>query len=109
MTIIPFHTINNLFKANKRIRSIEKYKKAQDEKRTIKVVENNNIVLIHEWIQDRYQIVAGKADTLFDKLLDEDDDYLDAYLMNHVNFIPSTQLLDQLIGVFYTRKLYQTR
>lgn len=65
--------------------------------------------MIHEWIQDRYQIVAGKAETLFDKLLDEDDDYLDAYLMNHVNFIPSAQLLDQLIGVFYTQKLYQTR
>ncbi|CEG78247.1 hypothetical protein RMATCC62417_12883 [Rhizopus microsporus] len=109
MKIITFYTINNLFKANKRIRSIEKYKKAHDEKRTIKVVENNNVVLIHEWVQDRYQIVAGKADTLFDKLLDEDDDYLDAYLMNHANFIPSTQLLDQLIGVFYTRKLYQTR
>ncbi|CEI87290.1 hypothetical protein RMCBS344292_01707 [Rhizopus microsporus] len=105
--LLKIHKKEN--EANKRIRSIEKYKKTQDEKRTIKVVENNNVVLIHEWIQDRYQIVAGKAETLFDKLLDEDDDYLDAYLMNHVNFIPSAQLLDQLIGVFYTQKLYQTR
>lgn len=77
--------------------------------KTIEVIENDATVLIFEWIQDKYQIVAGKEEILFDKLFrDQDDDYLNTYLMNHSSFISSTQLLKRLIQSFYT-SIHQSR
>lgn len=86
----------------------KKIKRANNSK-TVAIIENDATVLIFEWIHDKYQIVAGKEEILFDNLLrDQDDDYLDTYLMNHSSFISSTQLLNRLIQSFYT-SMHQSR
>ncbi|KAG1593042.1 hypothetical protein G6F47_000435 [Rhizopus delemar] len=95
-------------KENHSMNMNKKIKRANNSK-TVAIIENDATVLIFEWIHDKYQIVAGKEEILFDNLLrDQDDDYLDTYLMNHSSFISSTQLLNRLIQSFYT-SMHQSR
>ncbi|KAG1472044.1 hypothetical protein G6F56_001776 [Rhizopus delemar] len=78
-------------------------------KENVRVVENDQTILVLGWTEDRYQIIAGKREALFEKLMEEEENYVDVYLMNHTNFISSTKLLNQLIQVFYTQCALQTR
>lgn len=96
-----YYTYVNTCKKNRKTKSIKK--------NPIKIVKDNKLTLILEWIENKYQITAGRKEALFDRLIKEDDqDYLDTFLMNHTSFISSLDLLNQLSRVFCT-PIYQSR
>ncbi|ORX49431.1 ras GEF [Hesseltinella vesiculosa] len=66
--------------------------------------ENGQEVLLMERIDGRFQVLAGTVDKLFVKLADEtvqDFDYVDAYILNHTEFITSDEFLENLMARFY--------
>lgn len=70
----------------------------------LKVTENGQVVLLFEMMDGKLQPIAGTQEKLFERLADEtaqDMDYVDTYLMNHVEFTSSMDLLNFLINRFH--------
>lgn len=66
--------------------------------------ENGQDVLVLEMVSSKLQVVAGTLDKLFIKLADEssqDFDYVDTYILSHLFFTDSTELLENLMARFH--------
>ncbi|KAI8377417.1 uncharacterized protein BYT42DRAFT_570279 [Radiomyces spectabilis] len=68
------------------------------------VSENGEDVLLMEMGSSKLFVVAGTSAKLLAKLADEtaeDLDYIDTFLLNHHFFMPSTQLINDLVARFH--------
>ena len=69
------------------------------------VSENGNDVLVMEMVQsNKLQVMAGTLERLFLKLADEtcqDLDYVDTYILSHLFFTESLELLENLMARFH--------
>ncbi|ORY99422.1 ras guanine nucleotide exchange factor domain-containing protein [Syncephalastrum racemosum] len=72
--------------------------------RILHVSENGCDVMVMEMVSGRLHVVAGTAEKLFLKLADEttqDLDFVDTYILCHVQFTTSMALLEDLIARFH--------
>lgn len=83
--------------------TLKKIKKS-DSGKLLKVTENGNVVLLFVMMDGKLQAIAGTAEKIFERLADEtaqDEEYIDTYLMNHAQFVPSIDLMNSLINRFH--------
>lgn len=75
----------------------------------VHVSENGQDVLVMEMIQaNKLQVMAGTLERLFMKLADEtcqDLDYVDTYILSHLFFTDSFELLENLMARFHLEAL----
>ncbi|KAI8085828.1 ras guanine nucleotide exchange factor domain-containing protein [Gilbertella persicaria] len=72
------------------------------------ISENGQDVLVMEIASKRLQVVAGTLEKLFIKLADEsaqDFDYIDTYILCHLFFTDSLELLENLMARFHLEAL----
>jgi hypothetical protein len=68
------------------------------------ISENGQDVLVLEMISSKLHVVAGTLERLFIKLADEssqDFDYVDTYILSHLFFSDSFELLENLMARFH--------
>lgn len=88
---------------------LRKVKEKGKEGSILHVSENGEDVLVMEMIQsNKLQVLAGTLERLFMKLADEsfqDLDYVDTYILSHLFFTDSFELLENLMARFHLEAL----
>ncbi|KAL7327455.1 hypothetical protein PS15p_205881 [Mucor circinelloides] len=72
------------------------------------ISEDGQDVLIMEMVSNKLQVLAGTLERLFMKLADEtcqDLDYVDTYILSHLFFTDSFELLENLMARFHLEAL----
>lgn len=88
---------------------LKKVKEKGKEGSILHVSENGEDVLVMEMVQsNKLQVLAGTLERLFMKLADEscqDLDYVDTYILSHLFFTDSFELLENLMARFHLEAL----
>ncbi|KAI7889925.1 ras guanine nucleotide exchange factor domain-containing protein [Mucor mucedo] len=88
---------------------LRKVKEKGKEGSILHVSENGEDVLVMEMVQsNKLQVLAGTLERLFMKLADEssqDLDYVDTYILSHLFFTDSIELLENLMARFHLEAL----
>lgn len=72
------------------------------------ISEDGQDVLVMEMVSNKLQVLAGTLERLFMKLADEtcqDLDYVDTYILSHLFFTDSFELLENLMARFHLEAL----
>lgn len=104
-----FSLVNNLYDINNEDEEILKVKEKGKEGSILHISEDGTDVLVMEMVQsNKLQVLAGTLERLFMKLADEtcqDLDYVDTYILSHLFFTDSFELLENLMARFHLEAL----